>query len=75
MTQSPEARIAVLETKMSNMETMLARVDERTERLDKAYTLGQGAWKATMKMGAIILGILGGLAWLFDHLPQWLGRG
>lgn len=67
-----EERIAVLETQMASMTEAVGRIDERTEKLAEAYTMGRGMWKATMKIGAVILGILGGITWLLDHLPQWL---
>lgn len=68
-------RIAVLETQMEGMMDAVKRIDARTATLADAYTMGKGAWKATMKIGAVVVGILGGVAWLADHLPQWLRGG
>jgi hypothetical protein len=72
MSRTPEERLAVLETEMAGIKAAVGRIDERTATLAEAYTMGKGAWKATMKIGAVIIGIIGGIAWLLDHLPQWL---
>lgn len=69
---SVEERLTALETEMRFNRETLSRIDARTATLAEAYTMGKGAWKATMKIGAVVLGIIGGAAWLIDHLPQWI---
>ena len=72
MSRTPEERLAVLETQMAAMAASVERIDERTETLADAYTMGKGAWKMAMKIGGVMLLTAGAVAWLVDHVPQWM---
>lgn len=71
MSRTPEERLAVLETEMAGMKAAVDRIDERTAKLAEAFTMGRGAAWMALKIGGVILGVLGGLAWLIDHWRTW----
>lgn len=68
---SLDERVARLEERSAWIDEKLDRIDTRTAELAEAYSMGRGALWAALKIGGVILGILGGLAWLADHMPLW----
>jgi len=69
---SPEERdrLTRLEVKVETQEQKLGAMDTKLDQLLEAAAMGKGAWWIMLKIGGIGVLILGGVAWLWDHVPH-----
>lgn len=69
---SPEERdrLTRLEVKVETQEQKLGAMDTKLDQLLEAAAMGKGAWWIMLKIGGIGVLILGGIAWLWDHVSH-----
>lgn len=61
-------RIATLEAKVEGQERWLRSIDDKLDTVIAAMNMGKGAWLLLLKVGAAIVAIGAGIAWIADHL-------
>lgn len=66
--------IGALQADMANVKKQLGEMDAKLDALVSAANMGKGAWWASVKVGGIIVTVLGGLAWAWQHLPHPLNK-
>lgn len=54
------------------LDSRLAAIDGKLDRLTAAFHLGRGGALAIARIGAVLLLLVGAAAWLADRLPAWL---
>lgn len=67
-----EQRLAISEERDRVADERLNRMEAKMDLLLKAMNMGEGAWKATMKIGAVIVILSGFVAWLWNILSPLL---
>ena len=60
--------------RLDAIERDLTLIKERLDTLTAAFNMGRGAFRTMARMGALMLAIAAGVAWLIDNVPAWLSR-
>lgn len=66
-------RVAVLENEVEHLKADLAEMKAQLEAANRklddlvaAANMGKGAWWASVKIGGLIIGVMGAAAWLIE---------
>jgi len=54
------------------LDRQLAAINGKLDRLSAVFNMGRGGAFALVKLGGLLLLLVGGAAWLADRLPSWL---
>lgn len=63
-----EERVARLEQRADDKDAVLLRMEGKLDTLLTAFNMGKGAWKATMKIGAIAVLLAGAFSWFWQYV-------
>lgn len=64
--------IGPLEGRIEALDRHLAAIDRKLDHLTTAFPHGPRRGRRRGRLGGLLLLVLGGAAWLLDHLPAWL---
>jgi len=67
---TPEERIAKLETRQEGTDAWLKEIDAKLDQLIAAANMGRGAWWALLKIGGLLLLLVGAAAWIWERWPK-----
>lgn len=65
---STEERLARLEQQAVDTREDIAEIKGDMKKVLAAIYMGKGAWLSLAKAGAIIVAVLAGFAWAYDHI-------
>ena len=54
------------------LDRQLAAISGKLDRLNTAFNMGRGGALALVKLGGLLLLLVGVIGWLADRLPSWL---
>lgn len=63
--------IGYLKGKLEALEKDVALIRGDLKMLVDAANMGKGAWWVSVKIGAVIIGVLSVAAWILEHIPKF----
>src|SRR5690606_34977785 len=67
MTPEERDRLAKVEAEVKGIKDWLREIHADQKKMLAAMNMGEGAWKATLKIGGLLVLAAGALAWVFDR--------
>lgn len=71
-----EERDRVADERARTTDARLDRMENKIDTLLEAMNMGKGAWKAFLKLGALLVAVLGAAAWAWQNIlsPLLIGK-
>jgi hypothetical protein len=71
MSPDERERLVRLEEQMRETRANVASMDGKLDQLLEAAAMGKGAWWLLLKVGGVLVLLVGAGAWLVDHFPKF----
>lgn len=61
-------KVGAIDARLDGLEKWMESVDRNVNELRDAANMGKGAWWAALRIGAVLLLIIGAAAWVYDRV-------